>query len=181
MQRLQYFRGKSHTRRSEVNGKDIRRFELPITARLQRYPRFRYILKCIDCKNDSFPSLLYYVCIIIGLFDISYTDATGDTSEITTREGRNITLPCKTSNGQSGLWYKTVWFKGSEKVISIKNGGSIYIYSQRKYPITVQDKESIRLVYVDRYDHGNYSCRALYIDGDAFKNVQQNITLLVKG
>ena len=55
------------------------------------------------------------------------------------------------------------------------------IYSQRKYPITVLDKESIRLVYVDRYDHGNYSCRALYIDGDAFENVQQNITLLVKG
>ena len=172
--------GKSHTRRSEVNSKDIRRFELPITARLQRYPQFRYILKCINCKNDSFPSLLYYVCIIIGLFDILYTDATGDTSEITTREGRNITLPCKTSNGQSGLWRKTVWFKGSEKVISIKNGGH-FIYSQRKYPITVLDKESIRLVYVDRYDHGNYSCRALYIDGDAFKNVQQNITLLVKG
>ncbi|XP_066029394.1 fibroblast growth factor receptor 2 isoform X1 [Pocillopora verrucosa] len=120
-----------------------------------------------------------YILLFSLMCLLRLQDATGDTSEITTREGRNITLPCKTSNGQSGLWRKTVWFKGSEKVISIKNGGH-FIYSQRKYPITVLDKESIRLVYVDRYDHGNYSCRALYIDGDAFKNVQQNITLLVK-
>ncbi|PFX30405.1 Tyrosine kinase receptor Cad96Ca [Stylophora pistillata] len=106
--------------------------------------------------------------------------ATSEASGITTREGKNVTLPCKTSNGQSGIWYKTVWFKGLDRVIFIGNGGHFIIYSQRKHPITVVDKESIRLDYVDRYDHGNYSCRALYLDGSDLKNVQQNVTLLVK-
>ena len=63
----------------------------------------------------------------------------------------------------------------------IQQGGHFIIYSQRKNPISVVGQESIRLTYVDRYDHGNYSCIALYLDGNDLKSVEQDISLFVKG
>lgn len=59
---------------------------------------------------------------------------------------------------------------------------SIYKYSQRKNPYALVGQQSLRLTGVDRYDHGNYSCTAMYLlPTFDFKNVKDEVTLLVKG
>lgn len=58
---------------------------------------------------------------------------------------------------------------------------SIYKYSQRKNAYTLVGRQSIYLSGVDRYDHGNYSCKALYLENFESKKVQEDVLLLVKG
>ena len=59
---------------------------------------------------------------------------------------------------------------------------SIYKYSQRKNPYTLVGEQSLRLTGVDRYDHGNYSCTAMYLlQNFDFKSVKDDVMLLVKG
>lgn len=58
---------------------------------------------------------------------------------------------------------------------------SFYKYSRRKNPYSPVGQQSLWLTGVDRYDHGNYSCTALYLLQNHFKNVKQDVMLLVKG
>lgn len=59
---------------------------------------------------------------------------------------------------------------------------SIYKYSQRKNPYSLVGQQSLRLTGVDRYDHANYSCTAMYLlDNIDFKSVREDVMLLVKG
>ena len=59
---------------------------------------------------------------------------------------------------------------------------TIYKYSQRKNPYSLVGQQSLRLIGVDRYDHGNYSCTAIYLlHNFDFKSVQEAVVLLVKG
>ena len=59
---------------------------------------------------------------------------------------------------------------------------SIYKYSQRKNPYSLVSQQSLGLTGVDRYDHGNYSCTAMYLlHNSDFKSVKEDVMLLVKG
>ena len=59
---------------------------------------------------------------------------------------------------------------------------SIYKYSQRKNPYSVVDQQSLLLAGVDRYDHDNYTCTAMYLlHNFDFKTVKEDVMLLVKG
>ena len=111
---------------------------------------------------------------------ISLAGLFGDSSKVTAKEGQNATLPC-TATVQGGIWQKTSWFKGTQKVISIQPGGYYAIYSQRKKGISVVGQQSIRLTAVDRSDHGNYSCKALYLSNGEIKFDKEDVLLLVKG
>lgn len=98
----------------------------------------------------------------------------------TTKEGQNVTLDCSASV-KGGMWSFTTWYNGSQKLIKIGLGGQISIYSSRQISVVGQD--SLRLYEVHRFDHGNYSCRALYIfkDNMSFTTETEDIKLLVKG
>lgn len=121
-------------------------------------------------------------------FSVTFlADVLGVASKVTVKEGENVTLPCSTSL-QGGVLYKTTWYKGTQKVMVIMPAGipgnppSIYKYSQRKNAYTLVGRQSILLTGVDRYDHGNYSCTALYSDENfQHKNIQKDVILLVKG
>ena len=59
---------------------------------------------------------------------------------------------------------------------------SIYKYSRRKNPYSLAGQQSLRLTGVDRYDHGNYSCAAIYLlHNFDIKIVNEDVVLLVKG
>lgn len=77
------------------------------------------------------------------------------------------------------MWSFTTWFNGSQKLIKIGPGGQISIYSSRQISVVGQD--SLRLYEVHRFDHGNYSCRALYVFNDNMSITTEDIKLLVKG
>ena len=99
---------------------------------------------------------------------------------ITTNEGQNVTLDC-TASLKEGVWMFTTWFYGKQKLITIKPNSKISINTHRQ--ISVTGRDSIRLYGVDRFDHGGYSCRVLHLlfNNNSFKNVTENVLLLVKG
>lgn len=67
-------------------------------------------------------------------------------------------------------------------VIKAGRPPSLYKYSQRKNAYTLVGQQSIHLTGVDRYDHGNYSCKAVYLTKNfEHKEVQKHVMLLVKG
>ncbi|XP_020611511.1 fibroblast growth factor receptor 2-like isoform X2 [Orbicella faveolata] len=110
----------------------------------------------------------------------------GVLSKVTVKEGENATLPCSTSF-QGGILYKTTWFKGTQKLMVIQTARtpglppSIYKYSQRKNPYSLVGQQSLWLTGVDRHDHGNYSCTAVYLlHNFDFKSVKEDVMLLVK-
>lgn len=95
----------------------------------------------------------------------------------TTKEGQNVTLDCSASV-KGGMWSFTTWFNGSQKLIKIGPSKQISIYSSRQISVVGQD--SLRLYEVHRFDHGNYSCRALYVFKDNMSITTEDIKLLVK-
>ena len=131
----------------------------------------------IPISQNLFPLFVYHpFAVVLGL-----------QSKVTVEEGENVTLPCSTSF-QGGTLYKTTWFKGKQKLMVITASRnpdlppSIYKYSQRKNPYSLVGQQSIRLTGVDRYDHGNYSCTAIYVlQNFDLKNVRDDVMLLVKG
>ncbi|KAJ7390038.1 hypothetical protein OS493_027563 [Desmophyllum pertusum] len=127
-----------------------------------------------SCKME-----VKYLLTVLLMFFVNFQGIFGDSSKVTTKEGQNATLPC-TATVQGGVWYKTSWFKGTQKVISIQPGGYYTIYSQRKKGISVVGQQSIRLTAVDRSDHGNYSCKALYLSNGEIKFDKEDVLLLVK-
>lgn len=74
---------------------------------------------------------------------------------------------------------KTTWFNGTKNKLLTINRKGYSKYSTRL--ITLIGQDSIHLSKVDRYDHGNYSCRALFIYGGKLTNVVEHVLLLVKG
>lgn len=118
----------------------------------------------------SFPILFFVFLLSIGLFVQS--------KSTTTKEGQNVTLDCSASV-KGGMWSFTTWFNGSQKLIKIGPSKQISIYSSRQISVVGQD--SLRLYEVHRFDHGNYSCRALYVFKDNMSITTEDIKLLVKG
>ncbi|XP_078378637.1 fibroblast growth factor receptor 2-like isoform X1 [Oculina patagonica] len=134
-----------------------------------------------SCKME-----VKYLLAFLLVYAVNFQDVLGVALKVTVKEGENVTLPCSTSL-QGGVLYKTTWYKGTQKVMVIMPAGipgnppSIYKYSQRKNAYTLVGRQSILLTGVDRYDHGNYSCTALYSDENfQHKNIQKDVILLVK-
>ena len=104
-----------------------------------------------------------------GLFSLS--------SIVTTKQGQNITLRCG-AVAKGGVWYQTTWFNGTRKLITVGRH-SPSKYTQRL--VSVVDQQSIRLYKVNRYDHGTYFCRALYVVAGKLTTVSEGVQLNVKG
>ena len=96
----------------------------------------------------------------------------------TTKVGQNVTLDCSASL-KGGMWSFTTWFNGSQKLIKIGPREKISIYSSRQISVVGQD--SLRLYEVHGFDHGNYSCRALYVFKSNITITTKDTKLLVKG
>ena len=104
-----------------------------------------------------------------GLFSLSST--------VTTKQGKNVTLRCG-AVAKGGVWYQTTWFNGTQKLITVGRR-SPSKYTQRL--VSVVDSKSIRIYKVNRYDHGTYSCRALYVVAGRPAPVTEDVELNVKG
>ena len=104
-----------------------------------------------------------------GLFSLSST--------VTTKQGKNVTLRCG-AVAKGGVWYRTTWFNDSQKLITVTSQTHSK-YTQRL--VSVVDSKSIRLYKVNRYDHGTYSCRALYVVDGKLAPVTEDVELNVKG
>ena len=74
---------------------------------------------------------------------------------------------------------QTSWFNGTKNKLLTVSGNGYSKYSTRL--ITLIGQHSIHLSKVDRYDHGNYSCRALYIYSGKPTHVVGHVLLFVKG
>lgn len=79
------------------------------------------------------------------------------------------------------MWGFTTWYNGSQKLIKIGPGLQLSMYSSRQISVVGQD--SLRLYEAHRFDHGNYSCRALYVftNNMSYTTDTEDIMLLVKG
>lgn len=150
----------------------------------------RYLYCYSSCKFTKIPeSLKSKICFHIFILHSQFFLAVvlSVLPKVTVKEGENVTLPCNTTI-QGGTLYQTTWFKGTQKLMVIKTANvpglppSIYKYSQRKNPYHLVGQQSLRLSGVDRYDHGNYTCTAMYLlHNFDFKTVKEDVMLLVKG
>lgn len=122
----------------------------------------------VKMEDKSLPIILAILMAFPGLFASSST--------VTTEEGQNVTLLCS-AVVQGGTWHQTSWFNGTQKLLTVLRS-SHSKYTKRL--ISIVDRQSLRLHKVDRYDHGTYSCRALYIVGDTPTPAKENIQLYVK-
>lgn len=119
-------------------------------------------------EGKAFSLVLAMIMAFPGLFSLSST--------VTTKQGKNVTLRCG-ALAKGGVWYQTTWFNGTQKLITVGRR-SPSKYTQRL--VSVVDSKSIRIYKVNRYDHGTYSCRALYVVAGRPAPVTEDVELNVK-